>query len=778
MDNADQWTIRLATILSDAVAPANRRSALADLAASHATGDNATDQTRLRILDLIAQRDRQLNPHPTSPDPTGPTLLARLHAQGNAGIALVSVDLASAPLTTSAIRNWLAAPVGELVLIDAHCTPPLAQRLLGSSISDPRIRVVRLDAPVTWTQAFNLGFRIARAGRIWALSGDTRLATPLPNLAPLPAGHFAAPPQTDGALVLLDLHRADLAATGGFNEYLDTADGAVADLAQRLYAQDVHPIPPQPGLLTNGPKAKPAAPPPATASLRDALLQTPQYLAQLNRAIAALMPPWAGPIQQLPCEISALDDLGQHLHPMPPLAEPVPPTVRTAASQTALTDLLRDRFGDLPAGLGPHGLDLVLDRPQSDVSSLDLAVAASTLLGAVATRKAWLLIDMDADCLPHPGSPAAQGLATLLTMAQSHGQTPVLHLQNAGGLTSPQPCPVITGPLPPTGFWPTELRELARPLGDRAPRHATLAFTRQTLADLNHLALSGPTVLNRKPKLFIDAQHGLGNRMRAIASAAAIAAATDRELVIIWTPDDHCACSFDDLFLPSGAVLSHGFASEASAMGMTLFNYMEVEPFAAKDAPITAGAFQDIYARSAFPLVHVSSNWNTENQAIATLQPNAVVRALVASVRNPNDLSIHIRMEGGTGAEHLPYEAARNWSAEAHQLIDDSRKRSHFKYFLPRLDQLIAQGLAEKVFLAADTPAVYDEFRARYGARVAFLPRPAFDRSAPAIVYALADAILLGRAHRMLGSTWSSFSELAARLAPAPITLELTGRDF
>ncbi|MBC7478797.1 MAG: hypothetical protein H7317_11990, partial [Pseudorhodobacter sp.] len=180
----------------------------------------------------------------------------------------------------------------------------------------------------------------------------------------------------------------------------------------------------------------------------------------------------------------------------------------------------------------------------------------------------------------------------------------------------------------------------------------------------------------------------------------------------------------------------------------------------------------------AYPLVSPCSNWHTENQYIRTLQPNHVVRDLVSSVRNPNDLSVHIRMEGGAEVQHLPYESALNWTAAAHQDIEHWRKRSHFKFFVPRLDQLIAQGIANTVFLATDTPAVQAEFKRRYGDRVVWLPRPSSDRSSQSMVYALADAILLGRAPRLLGSTWSSFSELAARLSEAPMTVELTGRDF
>jgi hypothetical protein len=97
---------------------------------------------------------------------------------------------------------------------------------------------------------------------------------------------------------------------------------------------------------------------------------------------------------------------------------------------------------------------------------------------------------------------------------------------------------------------------------------------------------------------------------------------------------------------------------------------------------------------------------------------------------------------------------------------------------MARIDALTAQGAAGPIFLAADLPETYQAFRDRYGARLRFLPRDCFDRSARQQQHALADMLLLGRAGRMLGSTWSSFTDMARRLAPTPLTVEMSGRDF
>lgn len=63
-------------------------------------------------------------------------------------------------------------------------------------------------------------------------------------------------------------------------------------------------------------------------------------------------------------------------------------------------------------------------------------------------------------------------------------------------------------------------------------------------------------------------------------------------------------------------------------------------------------------------------------------------------------------------------------------------------------------------------------------ARVAILPRRLFDRSARQVQYALADTLLLGRAGRFLGSTWSLMTDLARRLSRDIRLVEMSGRDF
>ena len=166
-----------------------------------------------------------------------------------------------------------------------------------------------------------------------------------------------------------------------------------------------------------------------------------------------------------------------------------------------------------------------------------------------------------------------------------------------------------------------------------------------------------PYVSKARKKIFIDAQHGLGNRLRAIGSAAAVADATDRELIIVWQPDEHCDCRFSDLFEYDGAVIEESFLHDAD--DCAIYNYMAVEG-GEKDSPIRSDAGRDLYIRSAFVLKSPHTAWERENRFIRSLRPVEAVHDLVNSVRHPNDLSAHVRMEGGRKDEHLPYEIMAN----------------------------------------------------------------------------------------------------------------------
>lgn len=293
-------------------------------------------------------------------------------------------------------------------------------------------------------------------------------------------------------------------------------------------------------------------------------------------------------------------------------------------------------------------------------------------------------------------------------------------------------------------------------------------------------ALAAPPHSIRRPILFIDAQHGLCNRLRAMTSAATIAEASGRELVVIWCPDHHCEARLPDLLDYNGPYIEQRNTADALRDACPIrYNYMEIEGGAHhEEAILPPDETSDIFIRSAYSLISPLTDFPREQHFLRALRPSAAVVDLVASVPHPNPIAAHIRMGSGDGFEHLSYEAPENWPAERQDELNEWRKKSNVGRFIARFDELIAAGEADSIFVAADLERTYELLQDRYGARIRYLRRDLFDRSPEQLVYALADLLLLTAAPRFLASTWSSFSDIAQRLARPGRKIEQSGTDF
>ncbi|MBU2963487.1 hypothetical protein KO516_22190 [Citreicella sp. C3M06] len=282
-----------------------------------------------------------------------------------------------------------------------------------------------------------------------------------------------------------------------------------------------------------------------------------------------------------------------------------------------------------------------------------------------------------------------------------------------------------------------------------------------------------------RPRLFIDAQHGLANRMRTIASAASIARQAEHDLFVVWRTDIHCGARMRDLFDYPGPVIEDGVADLCRASAAQVFNDMEVEPGSRHGAQVyPARCGGDLYIRSAYTLRSPLRRLEDEQAFLHGLRPSAAVADLVAQVPTPSAVSAHIRMASGTGHDHRPEEGPDNWPEHRHREIAEWREKSHSSRFVARIDVLLAAGKADTIFLAADLPDTYALFADRYGPRLRMLSRARFDRSEEQLQYALADLLLLTATQRLLASTWSSFSDMAQRLMRARRAIERSGLEF
>lgn len=278
--------------------------------------------------------------------------------------------------------------------------------------------------------------------------------------------------------------------------------------------------------------------------------------------------------------------------------------------------------------------------------------------------------------------------------------------------------------------------------------------------------------------LFIDTQHGLCNRLRAMASAGVIAKATGRQLVVVWRPDHHCQARLADLLEYPGPVIETDDADRFRARAARVYNYMEIEAGSDHGAAVLEDdPGGDVFIRSAYALTSRLTSMAQEQAFLRHLIPSQPVWDLVQSVPRPSDVAAHIRMATGPDFEHLSFEASANWPAARHRELTEWRSKSDVSRFVERLGQAFDQG-ARHAFVAADLAATYCALSDAFGPRIRFLPRDSYDRSPRQLQYALADLMLLTAAPLLLASHWSSFSDVAQRLSRPFHRVERSGIDF
>lgn len=765
------------------------------LASTSPTGVPDIDAARQEVLKHTARSlDIDLPGLPTVPPPPlqlPSESLPEISAGGAPGTSLVTCCMNREENLLKALDSWLAcSDLREIILVDWSSDHPVQQALQDRGITDPRIRVIRVEGEPRWilSYAFNIGFRVASCARILKADADIVLSPDFFRKNQLAPGRFIAgnwrTASEDQSHVngFFYTHKSDLAAISGFNEYITTYGWDDDDIYARLVEHgairmdvDTDTI----RHLEHSDEERTGEASNATheSSARQEFQGNTLFKIRRNRFLANVMPTWTSTKRLLPFKILSSSASHVRVQRAGWVPNPVPETLEADATHYTTLEMTSWRLGHRVWGLTRDQLSALVEKPFSALGKLDVELA---LLGHPPLSGPALVVTLSSarQCNDAEG---AKALETLAAQARAQGMFLVLSgkfpaLDPAACATA-KACPFLPDWFELGSLTPLQPDHLHNPQARPDGLHYQIAL--DAIIPAAAKTVSTPAVQAGRSRLFIDGQHGLGNRLRAIGSAAAIAERSDRELVIVWQPDAHCDCRFSDLFDYDGAVIEESFTGEAQQRGCRLYNYMEVEDGAEKDALVDTSGTADLYARAAYVLNSPLSDWTSENAFLQTLRPVQAVQDMVASVRTPNDVSAHVRMAGGKDYEHLAYEQSDgNWTEEGHQAIAHWREKSHFSHFFKRLDALISEGRADRIFVAADLPETYAEFKALYGDRVAMLEREVYDRSAEQLRYALADVLLLGSSPLLLGSSWSSFSELAMRLSPNEMELEMSGKDF
>ena len=321
---------------------------------------------------------------------------------------------------------------------------------------------------------------------------------------------------------------------------------------------------------------------------------------------------------------------------------------------------------------------------------------------------------------------------------------------------------------------------------------------------------------SEEQSLVVEVQHGLSNRLRALASATAVAADLGLHLKVIWLPDHHCQARFSDLFTlhaelgaiasnlkdlkpvelalqqlrpqliwedPAWSPMTHLLSKDK----FDLYNYMEQEG-GKKDERIPPPAKErSIYVKSAYRLNHDAGLTDTNICAAlcSFVLSEGVVRRLNVSAPAGQLLTSKAAQEAlpvlssmiGVHIRHQPPSKeiaelkASEYSRQAWNALAEARMLTDVKVYEGYIKEAIEETPTQRFYVSTDTPSIIEELEKRYGRSVVVYlsSRGCLNRSVECVQHAMADQLLLGGTKKIYGSVWSSFSEMAGLWRMTPV---------
>ncbi|MGB4205298.1 MAG: hypothetical protein WBJ84_06720 [Bacteroidales bacterium] len=280
--------------------------------------------------------------------------------------------------------------------------------------------------------------------------------------------------------------------------------------------------------------------------------------------------------------------------------------------------------------------------------------------------------------------------------------------------------------------------------------------------------------IRKKPKIYIEVNFGLSNRLRALASAFVLARKTKRELIVIWQPDIHCNCTFDDLFTDHNLNVLDSNPFETGEM--IFYDYMNGQLRRANKLKIDHETDKDIYIKSAYTLEYSFYNKNDENEFLQTLKPIEQISKKLEELDLSSMIGLHIRMGAGKNYDKDRWDSDEFLDETGKEFMHFWRERSHYYSFVPIIRERLEKDSEQKFFLSADLEMIYEALTDKFGKNIVFNKRTSFDRSKEQQQSALLDLYCLSKTKIIYGSAWSAFTEIASRIGGNQV--KLSGIDF
>ncbi len=272
--------------------------------------------------------------------------------------------------------------------------------------------------------------------------------------------------------------------------------------------------------------------------------------------------------------------------------------------------------------------------------------------------------------------------------------------------------------------------------------------------------------------LDINAIGGLCNRMRAIATACRLASASNRRLRVIWHSNDELRAPFNELFCPLPD-------------DITLYEPSDVEYALKWEMPRK----KNLYASALYQTLAYKAVYSDTSNLIRYCGRDEALRQEICSMKG-NILIISGLSIGGYDAERMrmmfkPSQAvariieSRTSRFDAHTVGVHIRRTDNVRsiedsplhLFVGEMERILQQEPLTRFFLATDDAGVMRELTGRFGDKIICGDDNVSRDTLRGMMHATADLWALASTSRILGSFYSSFTDLAAVLGDIPLRI-------
>ncbi len=286
---------------------------------------------------------------------------------------------------------------------------------------------------------------------------------------------------------------------------------------------------------------------------------------------------------------------------------------------------------------------------------------------------------------------------------------------------------------------------------------------------LYHLAdEAAPLPRTRTPRLpgerylFAASSSGLGNRLLLLAGCLRVAERTNRRLLLHWPDNDQLGSPFDALFenhfdMVDAEDLNFLLRSDRTVKVYNTWRqrgplYTDLDPEGDPDTEVVI-----VKGWVASQFAGEKRNWKFDEEIVRhlrTLTPCAEFKKLVDEFGLPaRTVGVHMRRGDPT-----------------REFIDEYR-RSEDAHFLAIMRAVLEAAPDVHFFLATDHPPTEEHLRGLFGERILLRPKTSLLRHRQAMHEAMMDFLLLSRTAAVIGTHFSTFSEVSAKFGACPLII-------